>query len=450
MAPTTRSKNIQEDLVEPDPAATPPSQARPPTASPATLPTATPTTDPALLALLQTQQLQMQSLTAILERLAGAPALTAPASSSAAPVIPGPTAAPNPAPVLQTPPPAALQRTPLPEQHLPVTHMPPLLPTPPTTQDCTNRKPGKPDYPRFSGTGPSEWLFQLEKYFRYYGTPAEDKIAIAAMQLQEEANRWYQGYERERPCHNWEDFKSALVRRFGPTALEDANIAIKQLQQTGSVSAYQSAFEDLQARIPTCPEPLLIGLYVGGLNRRILLQVQVWKPSSLQDAYALARHFEAALHDPAERLRRRPPWHGQPHHVPQTDGPTAQSSQTAVSSEHRQPLAPQRQRLSSAELRQRIDKGLCWHCDEKYTPGHRCRARIYCLTGHEDSDDEFEDCFPDADQLREQGKLSLMSAQGFAGPQQLRLLGYIKRRLIHVTTRKPAWPGRDRPRPNSR
>ena len=114
----------------------------------------------------------------------------------------------------------------------------------------------------------------------------------------------------ERPHHTWEEFKSALVRRFGPTALEDANIAIKLLQQTGSVSTYQAAFEDLQSRIPTCPEPLLIGLYVGGLQRRILLQVQVWKPQSLQDAYALARHFEAALHDPAERLRRRPPWHG--------------------------------------------------------------------------------------------------------------------------------------------
>jgi hypothetical protein len=65
-------------------------------------------------------------------------------------------------------------------------------------------------------------------------------------------------------------------------------------------------------------------------------------------------------------------------------------------------------------------------------PGHRCRARIYCLTGHEDSDDEFEDCFPDSEQPREHGKLSLMSAQGLTGPQQLRLLGYVKRRIVHI------------------
>jgi hypothetical protein len=79
------------------------------------------------------------------------------------------------------------------------------------------------------------------------------------MQLQEEANRWYQGYERERPSHSWDDFKEALVRRFGPSALEDPNIALKLLHQTSSVNAYQSAFEDLQARIPSCPEQILIG-----------------------------------------------------------------------------------------------------------------------------------------------------------------------------------------------
>ena len=93
------------------------------------------------------------------------------------------------------------------------------------------------------------------------------------------------------------------MRRFGPSALEDPHIALKLLHQTSSVSAYQSAFEDLQARIPSCPEQILIGQYVGGLQRRILLQVQVWKPHSLQDAYALARHFETVMDDSFDRAR---------------------------------------------------------------------------------------------------------------------------------------------------
>ncbi|MBV9302357.1 MAG: retroviral-like aspartic protease family protein, partial [Acidobacteriaceae bacterium] len=298
------------------------------------------------------------------------------------------------------------------------------------SDDNVPHRPSKLDYPKFSSAGPSEWLFQMEKYFRYYRTPPDDKIAIAAMQLQDEANRWYQGYERERPLHTWDEFRTALVRRFGPTALEDLHIALKLLLQTRSVSAYQSAFEDLQARIPSCPEPILIGQYVGGLQRRILLQVQVWKPQSLQDAYALARHFESVLDDSLDRARRRPPWRNSGPQNFHSHQATTPSPQQQLNDTRTSPPSS-KQRLSSAELRQRIDKGLCWHCDEKYAPGHRCRARLYCITGHADSDDEYEDCFPDVEP-HDHGNLSLMAANGITGPQQLRLQGHIKRRTIHI------------------
>ena len=136
------------------------------------------------------------------------------------------------------------------------------------------------------------------------------------------------------------------------------------------------------------------------------------------------------LDDSLERARRRPPWRSYGS-TPSTTNQLAVPASQPQHSESRNTPTSSRQRLSSAELRQRIDKGLCWHCDEKYTPGHRCRARIYCLTGHEDSDDEFEDCFPDAEPT-EHGNLSLMAVHGIAGPQQLRLRGTIKRRPIHI------------------
>ena len=36
---------------------------------------------------------------------------------------------------------------------------------------------------------------------------------------------------------------------------------------------------------------------------------------------------------------------------------------------------PPIKRLSDAEFRSRLDKGLCFKCNEKYTPGHRCRVK---------------------------------------------------------------------------
>lgn len=39
--------------------------------------------------------------------------------------------------------------------------------------------------------------------------------------------------------------------------------------------------------------------------------------------------------------------------------------------------------LTSAEVHERR-QGLCFHCDEKFTPGHVCKARLYLLYGEAD------------------------------------------------------------------
>nr|GMD52624.1 Retrovirus-related Pol polyprotein from transposon 297 [Ipomoea batatas] len=43
-------------------------------------------------------------------------------------------------------------------------------------------------------------------------------------------------------------------------------------------------------------------------------------------------------------------------------------------------------KFSVAEIRERRDKGLCFHCDERYSPGHRCKGCFLLLIGDEDED----------------------------------------------------------------
>ncbi|XP_042041401.1 uncharacterized protein LOC121786862 [Salvia splendens] len=44
-------------------------------------------------------------------------------------------------------------------------------------------------------------------------------------------------------------------------------------------------------------------------------------------------------------------------------------------------------RVSLAEKSERSRKGLCWHCPEKYVPGHVCAVKLLCYVGEEDDDD---------------------------------------------------------------
>lgn len=43
-------------------------------------------------------------------------------------------------------------------------------------------------------------------------------------------------------------------------------------------------------------------------------------------------------------------------------------------------------RLTPEEMATRRDKGLCYQCDDKWTPGHHCRLRLYSLI----TDDDFD------------------------------------------------------------
>lgn len=55
---------------------------------------------------------------------------------------------------------------------------------------------------------------------------------------------------------------------------------------------------------------------------------------------------------------------------------------------------PQFKKLSPAEMKERRDKGLCYNCDEKYSPGNHCKMqRVYLLDGtkvEEDSEQGLE------------------------------------------------------------
>ena len=41
-------------------------------------------------------------------------------------------------------------------------------------------------------------------------------------------------------------------------------------------------------------------------------------------------------------------------------------------------------RLTDAEFQARKDKGLCFHCDERFAPGHKCRKQLNILLVHDD------------------------------------------------------------------
>lgn len=51
-------------------------------------------------------------------------------------------------------------------------------------------------------------------------------------------------------------------------------------------------------------------------------------------------------------------------------------------------------KLTASELKVRREKGLCYYCDEKYNPSHKCKFACLLLVGHEEIDELLQDAEP--------------------------------------------------------
>jgi hypothetical protein len=112
---------------------------------------------------------------------------------------------------------------------------------------------------------------------------------------------------------------------------------------------------------------------------------------------------------------------------------------------HTTPSAPLNiQKLTRAEMAERQLKGLCYNCDEKYFPGHKCTEQnLFMAISKDISEEDVEtplvsespetiDITPALDPLEVELVISLNALTGFSAPQTLKIISYIKHRKIII------------------
>jgi hypothetical protein len=102
------------------------------------------------------------------------------------------------------------------------------------------------------------------------------------------------------------------------------------------------------------------------------------------------------------------------------------------------------QKLTREEMVECQLKGLCYNCDDKYFPGHKCKEQnIFMAISEDVLEDDVEappmaespeptDMTPPSDPPEVEPVISLNSLTGFSAPQTLKLIGYIKHRKVII------------------
>lgn len=85
---------------------------------------------------------------------------------------------------------------------------------PVTITESNSTVPVKFDFPRFDGTGPLHWLFKAEQFFAHYNTPDDQRLSIAAMNMEGSALLWFQLLQKQTPISSWTALAKAVEAQF--------------------------------------------------------------------------------------------------------------------------------------------------------------------------------------------------------------------------------------------
>ncbi|GMI93353.1 hypothetical protein HRI_003004600 [Hibiscus trionum] len=305
-------------------------------------------------------------------------------------------------------------------------------------------KPVQVELPLFTGEDPEEWLASAHDFFKFYGTEDHHRVTMASFRMTGTARKWFRWMQRQRQLAGWAHLVDAIRKRFLVMEIESPAGQLSKLLQSSTVAEYQSRFEDLALRTSNLPEEFLLDCFTSGLRADIKNEVLAHRSTSMIEVQALARFHEARLHDrrPVTRtftsklppLLPTPPSttmdpRVQPGRPPPVETPAV--SPTAV------------RRISSVEARERRLKGLCYYCDDCYSPGHKCKTpQLFMLDDDGCLDDTADpqiitqptpDTTPTtSDLVSDHSTVSFNALAGYHNPTTLRVEGTILGKPVRI------------------
>eukprot|EP00253_Pinus_taeda_P017878 PITA_17878 len=206
---------------------------------------------------------------------------------------------------------------------------------------------------KFDGSHPVAWIAQMEQYFNLNNIlDNETQLMVGSTYLDNERWQWWEWHQ----CCNtsfrtWDKFKKYLTECFDQ---ESAFLGrLTKLRQTGKVDEYITTFEALAFRTRGLSDVFYMECFISGLKEAIKAHVQLHHPPTWIEACKVDRNVERAL----AALATHPNFTAK--------GRTTQAHSTT------QTLKVQK--VSPVEMDERRKQRLCYYCDEKYSPGHKCK-----------------------------------------------------------------------------
>ncbi|XP_073355335.1 uncharacterized protein [Aegilops tauschii subsp. strangulata] len=278
------------------------------------------------------------------------------------------------------------------------------------------------DFPRFSGEDPVGWIRQCNKYFQMAAAPEEYKVSLSQMYITGEADVWLRRSGLLKKQLSWQEFGKEIIKRFSAQGSYDLTEKFTSLKQgSTSISEYTKLFEDLMAELqeenPTLSEPWFIKCYVNGRRDGIKYQLRLLRPTSLTDAYCLAKEIEPCHPPPVTQVKKSTvPYNN---YWQKTVTPAA-GKQVINTVAVPTTTATKNTEHINSQIQKSRKAGECWRCGDKWFHAHKCTLvpNVHMLqqemeeSGPEETDPDQQEVVEEGTEQQEQAMFVCAHAMG--------------------------------------
>jgi hypothetical protein len=149
---------------------------------------------------------------------------------------------------------------------------------------------------------------------------------------------------------------------------------LTKLKQSGTVKDFIAAFEHLAFRTKGMTDVFFRECFISSLKEDIRTHVLMAQPTTWVEATKKSKEAQQIV----SSQNRKPSFIQRPKPV----NPTTLSAPLKI------------QKLTKAEMAEHQLKGLCYNCDDKYFPGHKCKEQNLFMAIFEDIQEEDIDTSP--------------------------------------------------------
>ncbi|CAJ2666559.1 unnamed protein product [Trifolium pratense] len=244
--------------------------------------------------------------------------------------------------------------------------------------------------PVFEGTDAYEWLSKVDRYFELKKFNDREKLQAVMVAMEGKALAWYQWWEFSAQNPSWEEFRTAVLKRFQPSMIQSPFELLLSLTQTERIEEYREQFE-LYAGPLKCTEPAYLkGIFLNGPKDVIRAELKLHPVEKLTELMDYAQRVDeknmlltkgsietGSIGRSTRTFNNSKTITFEPEKKVQTtqfvvgscvgEGNSSKSSEAVKGQIFK--------KLTDAELQDRRVKGLCFRCDEKFGPGHRCPSK---------------------------------------------------------------------------